>query len=681
MHPPQIPQTSSRLVNKLQFSGLLASLAVAASAFGQVHIAAGDPVARVEALVPTSPADCTEARSKQWSQAADALERWGAELAMNDSRQPLLPNRRLGAALDRIRHLADAQRRVDAALARVIALRTRFVELPESEDRREMLRRYLEISSEAIDLAGRMRYLMNDGIGRAAYEAGSRPDLVLDILLQHKSDVGGAVMGYLLFDPPPGSPSPQPTPATRKKLLDLMLACRKSAYLGTLAEFVRNPTSPPDLVIDAIEVIRHIGLPQDPDPSQGETPPPEITAKEAYAVLASMDRSRLSPAKTQERDVLMEWLAGRSRSGVLGDRFRTNGFDIQPGDWLLMRNPSPYNLFTDLAPGLFTHVGVVTAVEDDHGVRRFVIVEMPERQSRIPATNVDAYLKRTLHYLFMRHEDPRVAKQMSEAARKMIGNETQFDLSFDNRHVLALQGKDLADERIHTYCAGFLLLCAQTTSAPREDFFPIEERPAPGHCLENFAKLKLSLGEDFVSPTGCIFSPKLQLAGRREPFYEPTREVREAIYDHFAHFMRDRQLQPSPTIYQSLRQTLAAMSGDRPWLAQMIANANNVSQYTDLDAAARAAAVVETLDNIADESAEGFSAARAAIMAGPIEQLHRQGADAEEIAEVQRLRARHAGLYAQWTAGQITPRDLRLALVRHYAEEGRAKLEERFFPE
>jgi hypothetical protein len=199
--------------------------------------------------------------------------------------------------------------------------------------------------------------------------------------------------------------------------------------------------------------------------------------------------------------------------------------------------------------------------------------------------------------------------------------------------------------------------------------------------MENFAKLRLSLGEDFVSPTSCVFSPKLQLVGRREPFYEPTREIKEAIYDDFARLMRDRELQPSPTIYQALRQTLAGMSKDRPWLAQMLADANNVSQYTDLDAAARAAAVVETLDRIADSAAEEFTAARDALMAPAADSLRRQGFGAEEIAAIEGYRTRHASLNAQWTSGRLTPRELRMALVKYYVGQGRTRLEARFFPE
>lgn len=169
--------------------------------------------------------------------------------------------------------------------------------------------------------------------------------------------------------------------------------------------------------------------------------------------------------------------------------------------------------------------------------------------------------------------------------------------------------------------------------------------------------------------------------GRREPFYEATREIKEAIYDHFAHFMRERPLQPSPTIYQALRQTMAAMSKDRPWLAQMLAEANNVSQYTDLDAAARAAAVVETLDNIADSCAEEFTHARDALMAPPAAELTRLGVKQEDQERIEQYRARHAELYSQWTRLRLTPRELRIALVAYYTAQGRQRLEARFFPQ
>ncbi len=88
--------------------------------------------------------------------------------------------------------------------------------------------------------------------------------------------------------------------------------------------------------------------------------------------------------------------------------------------------PLAYNLFTDLAPGLFTHVGVLAWEEGTDGVRRLVVVDLPERGTKIPATNVDLFLQRTLNYVFLRHKDPQVAAQMGQAAADCIGNPSEL---------------------------------------------------------------------------------------------------------------------------------------------------------------------------------------------------------------------------------------------------------------
>ena len=118
----------------------------------------------------------------------------------------------------------------------------------------------------------------------------------------------------------------------------------------------------------------------------------------------------------------MAWLDERAHKGLTEDRLRLGLFEVQPGDWLLMRNPSPYNLFTDLSPGLFTHVGVVAAETGKDGIRRLVLVDLPERGTTMPATNVDAFVNRSLHYVFLRHPDPAVAKKMGETAAEVIGS-------------------------------------------------------------------------------------------------------------------------------------------------------------------------------------------------------------------------------------------------------------------
>ncbi len=389
--------------------------------------------------------------------------------------------------------------------------------------------------------------------------------------------------------------------------------------------------------------------------------------------------ARLSANLAARRKELLSSLEVLASQGITGNRYRIGGFEVQAGDWLLMRNPSPYNLFTDLSPGLFTHVGVAAIEEGSDGVRRMVLVDLPERGSSIPATNVETYLARTLHYCFLRHPDAEVAAAMGQAAADVIGNESQFDLNFRTDRVLALKDEPLPQQKVHTYCAGLLLLCAIKTSAPRTDFFPIPEFPAGGRTVDNLAKLGLSIGDDFISPTGAMFSPKLEIIGRREPMYDPKREIEEVIFDHFAELLETQTLVPSPDLFQSLRLKMAEASKSNPLLAQALAKAAQVNAKTDLVAAAQAAAVVETLDDIAYSCSDDFLDARDLLMAGPIESLAAEGYSREDQEVARQYFRRHADLYQQLRSNSLTPRQLRVKLVQYYSELGKHELQHRFF--
>jgi hypothetical protein len=348
---------------------------------------------------------------------------------------------------------------------------------------------------------------------------------------------------------------------------------------------------------------------------------------------------------------------------------------VQPGDWLLMRNPSPYNLFTDLSPGLFTHVGVVTTEQGADGIRRMVLVDLQE-QGRMSTINIEIFVQRSLHYVFLRHPDPVVARQMAEAARSVIGNETEFDLNFRTERVLELAHQPLAGKKIRTYCAGLLLLCALQTPVDRHEFFPVIEYAAGGQTTENLALLGMSFGKDFVSPTGALYSSKMQLVGRREPMYEPRRQIEEAVYDYFASGLVDKKLDPAPELFDSLRFKVAAAARHSPLLAQALASASGINADADLLAAARAAAVLETLDEVAQRTSTEFDRARNAVRREASETRNLPPAAAEAEA---RLRREHAQLVQQWEADTLSPRNLRIKLVDYYIAQGRQEVDRQFF--
>lgn len=631
----------------------------------------------LERLVPREGAAFSGSSRDDLSQAADAIERWVVHLA-GDSEA-----RTSGRVLNATRRLLAAKTRVDAVLERGLELRGEFAALPDEPERRDTIRAYLRTMSQLIDLSGRLRYAHVDALNMAVSRLPPRsPELeeLLDLLITERSSAGAVVMARRLLGP---ALEPDATPlntGTMRRLLALIGETGQTATLPLLADYLSSSPARGELAIATAETIRKIGLPQDPRPDPiEELPDPPITASRLHELLSRMDASRLSGEVASRHAELLAWLEVRKTEGITETSFRLGTFDVEPGDWLLMRNPSPYNQFTELSPGLFTHVGVVTLERGPDGIQRMVLVDLPERGNRVPATNVETYVLRTLHYVFLRHPDPEVARGMAGAARAVIGNETQFDLNFRTSRVLALRERPLDEETIHTYCAGLLLLCALQTSRERAEFFPIREPPAGGRTLENLALLGLSMDDDFISPTGALFSPRLVLIARQEPMYDPRREVEEAVFDHFAASLATETLVPSPDLFQSLRLKLAEASRTNPLLAQALAQAAQVSSEIDLVSAAKAAAVVETLDEVAFGASRRLIEARDSLTAGPLESRASQRLEPEELAQIRRYRQRHADLFNRVRQGRISPRELRIALVKHYIDEGKRELDRRFF--
>jgi hypothetical protein len=684
---------------------------------------------RVHELMPESAATFNELDPKQLSEAADAVEKWvllwgriAAGQAPSDQ-------------VEIVGRLVDVQRSIDRQFDELLAMRANFAPLS-ADERHAALLGYLHALSAISELNGRLRYALLDIIDDVGGRIVDRLDLrehLIDILAEKYSSVGAQIMAVELFDSPPEpstpAPTPTPTPAMptpgsmrgmrrmammqklqeqqaaqmqqqqqpqtaaadqppalsipqKAKLIQLVANSGSIRLIDDLADLVLEPNTPPQLVLAAAEGIRRLGLPQDVRPEQKDDkslPTPAITAKDLLDQLQKVEVRQLSAGERSRLGELSKWLADRAAKGLETDSYRIGNFEVKPGDWLLMRNPSPYNLFTDLSPGMFTHVGVVAMETGSDGKRRMVIVDLPEKGTNMPATTVDAFLDRTLNYVFLRHPDPVVAQKMGETAASLIGNPTEFDLNFRTDRLNELAGKPLKDEKIHTYCAGFLILCGQATGQSRDAFFPITETIAPGHTQENIAKLGLSLGDGFVSPTGALFSTQLKIVGRSEPIYDPMREVEEAIFDHFAQDLETKDLQPSSEGFPQIRLKVAEASQTNPLLAKALAASAGVSEQMDLVSAAKAAAVVESLDSIAFGSSAEFQAARSAIIDGGQALRDGEKLKPEERDAIMKYRSRHADLASRWDREQLSRRALRMELVDYYRNQGCRQLDERFF--
>lgn len=652
---------------------------VAAVATGPASV--GDLLAQLETVGDQVRSRFDAPETQRLSELAERVDRWFDELASFsglDGPDPFI--RRIG-------RLVAIKSRVDAELDRTLAQRIRFAGEPPGPGRRTRVRSFLRATTALIDLSGRLRYRLYAAIDDVASAVASAPELtarLVDQLAEGHSRVGSVAMAGILLDPDPetdGAGGPQwVTAETKERLIELAAATGSLEMVPTLAVLATEGRTSPRLVIASAEAIGRLGLPQDPRPAREPSlPQPSITARRLHTILLALDLTGLPLELVVRHRRLVSWLRPRIDGGIPGDSYRLGRFEVHAGDWLLMRNPSPYNRFTDLAPGLFTHVGVITVEPGSDGIRRMVVVDLPELGKRMRAVTVDTFVKRTLHYVVLRHPDRAVARVMAARAREAIGQRTEFDLNFRTDRVAALRGQPLVGKKIHTYCAGLLLLAAQETGRSREAFFPLPEYPAGGHAVENLAGLGMTFGRDFISPTGAIFSPQLMIAARRDPMYEPRREIQEAVYDHFAVHLEQSRLKPAPDLLQTLRLKLAEAARTNPLLTTAMAGVAGVDRDTDLVAAARTLAVVETLDQIARGSSDEFFLAREALLAGPEAEWVREGYRGEEIAELRIYRARHAELLRQWQTDQAPYRAVRISLVRYYIGQGKRRIDARFF--
>jgi hypothetical protein len=268
---------------------------------------------------------------------------------------------------------------------------------------------------------------------------------------------------------------------------------------------------------------------------------------------------------------------------------------------------------------------------------------------------------------------------MGDVAASLIGNELEYDMTFDTSRVTELADKSLSGLKIKTYCAGLPLLCAQRTSLPRHEFFPIHEAPAGGRTASNLNKLGVRFGNDLVSPTGSLFAHRMHIVARSEPMYAPGWEVEQNIYDYVATGLIEKELSPTPSLFQTLRLKLADASQGNPVLARALAAAAGVSADTDLVTGAKTLAVIETLHEIASGNSKDLIDALDAVYSETPDQLARMGRSAEEIGRIRKLRARHRDLVDGVQRGQLAPRQVRDTLVRHYTERGKQQIDERFF--
>ena len=143
--------------------------------------------------------------------------------------------------------------------------------------------------------------------------------------------------------------------------------------------------------------------------------------------------------------------------------------------------------------------------------------------------------------------------------------------------------------------------------------------------------------------------------------------------------MRNKQLEPSLNWYQSLRLNVAQAAETNAALSRVVANAAGVNQNIDLVAAAKLGAVIQSLDLIARGASANYRKIRNAFRLDVFDDLEDGPRGDQQVDQIVQWRREHADLFVRWEAGVLSPRELRVALVDYYIDQGCKQLDEAFF--
>ncbi|MEZ6086597.1 MAG: hypothetical protein R3C05_00905 [Pirellulaceae bacterium] len=532
---------------------------------------------------------------------------------------------------------------------------------------------FLKTISAWVEFSGRLRFMTREHTQQAVKQL-PRADVKRLIASAQKHQIGvvAPAIAFVLVQPPPGNNAVPFDNPTRLQLLEVIRTTREIDASASLFQLAQWPHTPDPLRLQIMKTMRAIGMPQ------GSNADASGTAEAMLTHIEKMDASVLAPGDIELRSELKTWLDSLVEHGVTGNTFRWGSVEIRSGDWILQRNPSPYNRFTDLSPGLFTHVGIATEVVDDAGIRRIVIVDLPETGTRIQSEAADQFVSSSLHWIVLRHRRSEAAEAMGRVAAQLIGRASEFDLTFNLDLIPQQRGILSTKAPVRTYCAGFLALCAQEAGLQQDDLFPLTESPSSERCLANLEKLGMTMTQ-FISPSGPLFSSDLEIVGTRPPMYAPDNVIREAVYDRFASRMAEDEFQMHETSTQRLRQQLAEISSEYTWVRAALAKVNDVNPALDLVVAGRVATLVENLDAIADAQSQAFSDALTLVRSSGLP----ANLDEESQLRMQRmltnLRSEHPEWFAKWRAGDWSMHTLRQTLVQHYCQAGRHAVDVMFF--
>ena len=211
-------------------------------------------------------------------------------------------------------------------------------------------------TARLIDLSGRLNCSLGDAIENATFELAGNPTaihrLLADLVNDHRIRGRRPANDLCFFRPRQGEQTYSVSLALQEENPTTVRQHAQRIYTSrSWRSWCSTKTPPDELVLEAADAIRAIGLPQNPRPGQdAKLPLPEITAAQLAQGPSPRSLAAKLPADLQARRTeLIAWLrTAHEKTGVAEDIYRVGGIGSSRrriGYWREIS--TPFNQFTE----------------------------------------------------------------------------------------------------------------------------------------------------------------------------------------------------------------------------------------------------------------------------------------------------------------------------------------------
>ena len=397
------------------------------------------------------------------------------------------------------------------------------------------------------DLLSRLMLLERDAAGVLGDDLADAPESLLaltELFIAKKSSAAALEMAFNLVDPMPhrdeiprsvSQATPQDPITTetvlRRRLIDLVRISGQTNLLEELALLTEADGVDPLARLLAARCIEQFGVPQLARLTQPvEVPQSTVTARRIATAIERV-RPSLPPSLQTDASSLALRLQSKAVQGAApSETMRVMGIHFQRGDWILLREATPFTVASSLHPQCYHRIALVAHEAGTDGLGRLVVIDHTNNRLGVQVSSLDNWIafvqEHTIAWCVLRPVDALLSQMIEQSALSLAVVRSSARESNERSSVFQ-------DRSCFSSGLAVTRSALAATGVNPAIFFPLQESSPEGILGDNLKRLGVDLPDSFCSPTGLLLSKACIPIAMKIQAFDSRCGIRSAVFEYF----------------------------------------------------------------------------------------------------------------------------------------------------